>query len=109
MCLFRAVSKYVIFNLVIVELVKKEAGSNTVNVVAKELDVSSLKSVRKFCNEILKEERRLDILVNNAGVAGLRKAITEDKLESQIATNHFGPFLLTNILMGTIFNFTFQS
>jgi len=69
-------------------------------VVAKKLDLSSLASVRQFCKEILKEESRLDILVNNAGVAGLRKAITDDKLESQFATNHFGPFLMTNILIG---------
>ena len=62
--------------------------------------MSSLKSVRKFCDEILKEETRLDILVNNAGVAGLRKSITEDGLEYQIATNHFGAFLLTNLLLG---------
>jgi len=42
----------------------------------------------------------LDIIVNNAGVAGLRKTITDDKLELQFATNHFGPFLVTNILLG---------
>jgi NAD(P)-dependent dehydrogenase (short-subunit alcohol dehydrogenase family) len=69
-------------------------------VVAKKLDLSSLASVRQFCKEILKEETRLDILVNNAGVAGLRKSITDEKLESQFATNHFGPFLMTNILIG---------
>jgi retinol dehydrogenase-12 len=80
------------------EIVALETG--TKNAVPKVLDISSLKSVRTFCAEILKEETRLDVLVNNAGVAGLRKTITEDGLELQIATNHFGPFLLTNILMG---------
>jgi len=79
------------------ETIRRETKSD--KVVAKELDVSSLKSVRKFVSEILKEETRLDILVNNAGVAGLRKSITEDKLEYQIATNHFGAFLLTLLLL----------
>jgi len=74
--------------------------TNNKKVIAKELDVSSLDSVRKFCKEILESETRLDILINNAGVAGLRKQITPDGLELQFATNHFGPFLLTNILLG---------
>jgi len=78
--------------------IRKQIGSN--KVIPKVLDVSSLVSVRKFCDEILNEETRLDILVNNAGIAGLRKTITEEGLEVQFATNHFGPFLLTNILLG---------
>jgi len=80
------------------EEIRNETSSR--KVVAKLLDVSSLSSVRAFCKEIQKEETRLDILVNNAGVAGLRKSMTDDGLESQFATNHFGPFLLTNILIG---------
>jgi len=51
---------------------------------------------------VLNEESRLDILVNNAGVAGLRKTITDENLELQFATNHFGPFLMTNILIGNL-------
>lgn len=68
--------------------------------IAKKLDVSSLVSVRQFCDDILKQETRLDILVNNAGVAGMRRSMTDDGLEIHFATNHFGPFLLTNILLG---------
>lgn len=68
--------------------------------IAKKLDVSSLVSVREFCDDILKQETRLDILVNNAGVAGMRRSMTDDGLEIHFATNHFGPFLLTNILLG---------
>jgi len=70
--------------------------------VAKKLDLSSLKSVREFCQEILREETRLDIIVNNAGVAGLRKAVDEDGMEIHFTTNHFGPFLMTNILLGEL-------
>ena len=41
------------------------------NVVVRELNLSQLKSVRKFASVILEEENRLDILVNNAGTTGL--------------------------------------
>jgi len=40
------------------------------NIVVRELDLSLLKSVRKFAKDILEQESRLDILVNNAGTAG---------------------------------------
>ncbi|KAK6185586.1 hypothetical protein SNE40_007787 [Patella caerulea] len=68
-------------------------------IIVKELDLSSMKSVRNFVREILDEEPELHILVNNAGVLGMPKIITEDGLESMFATNHFGPFLLTNLLL----------
>jgi len=77
--------------------ISSETGSK--KVIPKALDLSSMKSVRDFANEVLSEETRLDILVNNAGIAGLRKTITDEGLELQFATNHFGPFLLTNILL----------
>jgi len=80
------------------EEIRRVTGSN--KVIPKKLDVSSLSSIRNFCDEVLKEETRLDILINNAGVAGMRKSMTEDGLEIHFATNHFGPFLLTNILLG---------
>ena len=38
------------------------------NVIIKKLDLSSLKSVREFSEEILKSEPRIDILINNAGM-----------------------------------------
>ena len=40
------------------------------NIVVRELDLSQLKSVRKFASVILQHESRLDILVNNAGTTG---------------------------------------
>ena len=41
----------------------------------------------------------IDVLVNNAGVMGTPHERTEDGLELQLATNHFGPFLLTGLLL----------
>lgn len=41
----------------------------------------------------------VDVLVNNAGVMGTPYHRTPDGLELQLATNHFGPFLLTGLLL----------
>ncbi len=41
----------------------------------------------------------IDLLVNNAGIMAPPYRRTVDGFESQLATNHFGPFLLTGLLM----------
>ncbi|XP_063360785.1 retinol dehydrogenase 11-like [Cydia amplana] len=63
------------------------------------LDLASLKSVRSFADNILKTEKHLDILVNNAGCYGSNFEKTEDGLLLEMQSNHFGPFLLTNLLL----------
>ncbi|GAA6099847.1 retinol dehydrogenase 12 [Tachysurus ichikawai] len=73
--------------------------SGNQNVHLRIIDTSSLESVRKFAAQILEEEKELHILVNNAGASGLPKGITADGLELSFATNHIGPFLLTNLLL----------
>lgn len=71
------------------------------NIFVRKLDLSSLSSVREFAEQINREEIRLDVLIHNAGMAeSLRKKITEDGLELTMATNHYGPFLLTHLLIG---------
>lgn len=74
--------------------------SSNQNVVVKKLDLSSQKSIREFAADILKNEARLDVLIHNAGTAEAKTKITEDGLELTMATNHFGPFLLTHLLIG---------
>jgi NAD(P)-dependent dehydrogenase (short-subunit alcohol dehydrogenase family) len=76
------------------------AESKNDNVLIKELDLSSQKSVRKFAAEILKTEKKIDILIHNAGYADtFNKKKTEDGIEMTMATNHYGPFLLTHLLI----------
>lgn len=74
--------------------------SNNQNVIVKKLDLSSQQSIREFAADILKNESRLDVLVHNAGTAESKTVVTEDGLELTMATNHFGPFLLTHLLIG---------
>ncbi|KAM4601245.1 retinol dehydrogenase 13 [Polymixia lowei] len=69
------------------------------NVVIRHLDLASLYSVRQFAKEFLASEERLDILINNAGVMMCPKWLTEDGFETQMAVNHLGHFLLTNLLL----------
>ncbi|NJQ00212.1 SDR family NAD(P)-dependent oxidoreductase [Streptomyces zingiberis] len=62
----------------------------------RELDVSSLASIREFTRAW---SGPLDVLINNAGIMMVPEAHTGDGLESQMATNYFGPFALTNTLL----------
>ena len=62
------------------------------------LDVSDLGAVRDAASTFLASGRPLDVLVNNAGIAGTR-AVTQDGFDLTYATNHIGPFLLTNLLL----------
>jgi len=67
------------------------------------LDLSSQRSVREFAAEYLRTEDRLDVLIHNAAYAGVfRKARSVDGIELTMATNHYGPFLLTHLLIGLL-------
>ncbi|XP_061112033.1 retinol-DH_like_SDR_c domain-containing protein [Conger conger] len=69
------------------------------NVAVRPLDLASLRSVRLFVSGYEANEDRLDILINNAGVMMCPKGLTEDGYETQLAVNHLGHFLLTNLLL----------
>jgi retinol dehydrogenase-13 len=66
------------------------------------LDLGVLASVRAFAAEFLAEHDRLDVLINNAGVMNTPKGTTADGFETQIGVNHFGHFLLTNLLLDVL-------
>jgi NAD(P)-dependent dehydrogenase (short-subunit alcohol dehydrogenase family) len=63
------------------------------------LDVSDLDSVRQFAQSWISG---LDVLVNNAGVMDIPLARTPQGFDVQTATNYFGPFVLTNLLLPRI-------
>ncbi|XP_060655201.1 retinol dehydrogenase 13-like [Drosophila nasuta] len=73
--------------------------TNNQNVFFRELDLSSLDSVRNFVTGFKAEQNRLDILINNAGVMRCPRSLTKDGFELQLGVNHMGHFLLTNSLL----------
>ena len=62
------------------------------------VDLSDLSSVRA-AGEEAGALGPIHLLVNNAGIMATPFRRTVDGLESQMATNHFGPFLLTGLLL----------
>jgi retinol dehydrogenase-12 len=63
-----------------------------------EMDLSDFGSVRRAAAAFLDDGLPLDVLVNNAGIAGTY-ALSADGFDLTYATNHLGPFLLTNLLL----------
>lgn len=63
------------------------------------LDLSSLNSIKLFAEEINRDYDRLDILINNAGIMYCPYSKTQDGFEMQMGTNHLGPYALTAQLM----------
>ncbi len=59
------------------------------------VDLADLSSVRRAADHV----GSVDVLVNNAGVMAPPYSRTVDGFESQLGTNHFGPFLLTGLLL----------
>ena len=69
-------------------------------VVLKQLDLASMKSIRKFAEDINMNEPELHVLINNAGLGCQpQKTKTEDGFEMTMGVNHLGHFLLTNLLL----------
>ncbi|KAI0014746.1 WW domain-containing oxidoreductase [Xylariomycetidae sp. FL0641] len=65
-----------------------------------ELDLGSLAAVRRAAATVRSwaDVPRIDVLVNNAGIMAVDYRLSPDGLESQLATNHVGPFLFTNLV-----------
>jgi NAD(P)-dependent dehydrogenase (short-subunit alcohol dehydrogenase family) len=86
------------FSLVVADEIIASTGNTTVEV--QHLDLSSLASVRKFARNIINTEPRLDVLINNAGATRVEQKLTKDGMLLGMQVNHFGPFLLTCLLVG---------
>jgi dehydrogenase/reductase SDR family protein 13 len=73
------------------------AGHPSARIELLPLDLADLGSVRRAAATFLGTGRPLDVLVNNAGVAGTM-GLSADGFDLTYATNHLGPFLLTELL-----------
>ncbi len=75
-------------------------GNGEVSVVT--LDLASLASVRDCAANVLAIAPNIHLLVNNAGMMSAKRELTIDGHELMFATNHLGPFLLTQSLLERI-------
>lgn len=70
-------------------------------VYLKEVDLASFKSIRSFCTNYKNEFDKLDIIIHNAAYFnhGEKYRLSPDNIELTFATNVFGPFLMTKLLI----------
>jgi NAD(P)-dependent dehydrogenase (short-subunit alcohol dehydrogenase family) len=80
--------------------VQQKTGNGAVELLV--ADLSSQQSIRHLVQEFAARHDRLNVLVNNAGVLLSQRQETVDGIETVFATNHLGPFLLTNLLLPTL-------
>ncbi|KAJ7153881.1 hypothetical protein C8R43DRAFT_442964 [Mycena crocata] len=78
------------------QAIKKEVPA--ANIRRLTLDLSSLAGVRKAATEVNTYSEPLHVLIHNAAATIGPFKVTVDNLESQFATDHVGPFLLTKLL-----------
>jgi NAD(P)-dependent dehydrogenase (short-subunit alcohol dehydrogenase family) len=62
-------------------------------------DLASLASVRECARAVRREFDSIGLLINNAGMVSARHRMSADGFELTFATNHLGPFLLTQLLL----------
>lgn len=79
------------------EIIRKSE-NNLVHLM--ELDMSSMVSIRSFCDRFKVQFPKLDILINNAAYFhhGAKYCLSPDNIELTFATNVLGPYLLTMLL-----------
>ena len=69
--------------------IKKESGNERIEI--RQIDLSSLASVRLFADKLLAEGRPVSRLMNNAGVLTTNIRQTTDGLETIVSVNYVGP------------------
>lgn len=62
-------------------------------------DLADFAAVRQMAANIHQKYSHLDVLINNAGILPGKRETNNTGLERSWATNHLGPFLLTNLVM----------
>jgi len=65
-------------------------------------DLSSQAECRRMVSEFRDRYNRLDVLVNNAGAAFLKRQVSIDGIEKNLALNHLSYFLITNLLLDVL-------
>ena len=82
---------------IVAEEIEKQNPNAKIDI--REMNLSSLQSVRDFSDGIKSDYAKVDILINNAGIMACPFDKTKDGYEIQMGTNHLGHFALTGLLM----------
>ena len=64
-----------------------------------QVDLASLRSVRKAAQEVIALKQGIDVLLCNAGGTFSHYTLTEDGIEKTMAVNHLSHFLLCHLLL----------
>ena len=65
-------------------------------------DMGDLAGVRRAAHEIMDTHDRLDTVIHNAGALSPTRKANTDGIETTVASQVLGPFLLTGLLLGTL-------
>ena len=77
--------------------IAEETGNESVSAMI--CDVASRDSIKRFSKEFRLRHDRLDVLINNAGAVFAKRQLSADGIESSMAVNYLGSFLLTRELL----------
>jgi deazaflavin-dependent oxidoreductase (nitroreductase family) len=65
-------------------------------------DLSDQTAIRRMVAEFLDRHDHLHVLINNAGAHVMRRELSIDGIEMNLAVNHLSAFVLTNLLLPTL-------
>jgi NAD(P)-dependent dehydrogenase (short-subunit alcohol dehydrogenase family) len=85
----------------IVKEIRQHTGSDSVHGLV--ADFSDLGQVRQLAARFQEKFSRLDILINNAGAYFNKRQRTKYGVEKTFLVNHLAPFLLTNLLLDSLY------
>mmetsp|Transcript_22908 Transcript_22908/g.33471 ORF Transcript_22908/g.33471 Transcript_22908/m.33471 type:complete len:326 (+) Transcript_22908:27-1004(+) len=88
----------------VADTIKQSCQHDNVTISVDHIDLTNFNSIRMFASHI----DACSVLINNAGVmnGSLHKS---NGIESTMITNHFGPFLLTRLLLPTLLQTSMDS
>lgn len=75
------------------EIEKERKGNCKLNFI--QIDLASIKSCIRFCEDVKKQYRHIDFLILNAGVFGLPHTLTEDGFEMTFQVSHLSHYFIT--------------
>lgn len=78
----------------------EHTGSSELSVAC--ADMAELDQVRAMADELIAAHPRIDVLVHNAGALTANRTVNAGGIESTVASQVLGPFLLTSVLLPSL-------